>query len=193
MLSGNRVYSPATAPSITTRSIWIVTFPNLLCLERNFLKKVRKSVKSCEKLMQILDITANGIAVFFDLIVSFHLSHFALILARNVKLLAFWWTLKGPCKALIPLWIRASGNNLTIHKIHYNEFVIYIVTNARITSINLVSCLPIPTLADRLIVMYKSLWPRIGEKNAFLRSPQGKWLSTCFMHALNIFSWFFLF
>lgn len=31
MLSGNRVYSPATAPSITTRSIWIVTFPNEFC------------------------------------------------------------------------------------------------------------------------------------------------------------------
>lgn len=31
LLSGNSVYSPATAPSITTRSIWIVTFPNELC------------------------------------------------------------------------------------------------------------------------------------------------------------------
>lgn len=31
LLSGNRVYSPATAPSITTRSIWIVTFPNEFC------------------------------------------------------------------------------------------------------------------------------------------------------------------
>jgi hypothetical protein len=31
LLSGNRVYSPDTAPSITTRSIWIVTFPNELC------------------------------------------------------------------------------------------------------------------------------------------------------------------
>lgn len=31
LLSGIRVYSPATAPSITTRSIWIVTFPKELC------------------------------------------------------------------------------------------------------------------------------------------------------------------
>lgn len=31
LLSGRRVYSPATAPSTTTRSIWIVTLPNLLC------------------------------------------------------------------------------------------------------------------------------------------------------------------
>lgn len=31
LLSGNKVYSPATAPSITTRSIWIVTFPKELC------------------------------------------------------------------------------------------------------------------------------------------------------------------
>ena len=41
-----------------------------------------------------------------------YLPHFALIFAWNMKLLAFWRTLKGPCKALIPLWVRASWDHL---------------------------------------------------------------------------------
>lgn len=31
LLSGSKVYSPATEPSMTTRSIWIVTLPNDFC------------------------------------------------------------------------------------------------------------------------------------------------------------------
>lgn len=38
LLWGNKAYSPATDPSITTRSIWIVTFPNLLCQQRHWLR-----------------------------------------------------------------------------------------------------------------------------------------------------------
>lgn len=48
---------------------------------------------------------------------SVYLPHFALVLARDIELLAFRRTFEGPCEGLIPDRIRTSRYNL------YRKFV----------------------------------------------------------------------
>lgn len=100
LLSGNRVYSPDTAPSITTRSIWIVTFPNELC------HRIKILIRSGS-------VWAKWVKMNRVIYYSSYLSHFTLVFARNMKLLAFRRTFKGPWETLIPLWIGASWNHLS--------------------------------------------------------------------------------
>ena len=104
LLSGSRVYSPATEPSMTTRSIWIVTFPNDFYNHKS--ERFEDPIRMTWTIKGIKDTQCNKSPMFS------YLSKFAVVFAGDMEFLAFGRAVKGPCKGFIPFRSCASGYNL---------------------------------------------------------------------------------
>ena len=117
LLSGNRVYSPDTAPSITTRSICIVTFPNELCHQW-------RTIECITPLYNILTLTNHVTTLSFNMKTTQNIeSHAYTAITRTHILVSMlmggcWWVKETP-KKIIRGW-ELRNDNILYLKIIYS-------------------------------------------------------------------------
>jgi hypothetical protein len=96
LLSGSKVYSPATEPSITTRSIWIVTLPNDFCSHKETLRILSVTQKQRNREYKMINVMHIAYSIPFRICCCF---------CRRYEASGLWEGCQMPMQKLHPIQV----------------------------------------------------------------------------------------